>query len=115
MSQKLPKKLRLCDDRLIEQLFKKGKRIQHGVVSFKCLPDEGFQVAFGAPKKRFPKAVERNLLKRRLRESFRLHYKEILGEEPRGCGYFVFNGTTETPFHEIDKAMVEVLNSWKAL
>jgi ribonuclease P protein component len=115
MSQKLPKKLRLCDDRLIERLFKKGKRIQHGVVSFKYLPDEDFQVAFGAPKKRFPKAVERNLLKRKLRESFRLHYRKILGEEPSGYGYFVFNGTTETSFQEINKAMVEVLNSWKAL
>lgn len=113
MSQKLPKKLRLCDERLIEQLFKKGKRIQHGVVSFRYLPAEAFQIGFGAPKKLFPKAVERNLLKRKLRESFRLHYKEVLGEEPKGYGYFVFNGTRETSFHEIDKAMIEVLSSWK--
>jgi len=36
------------------------------------------RVAFTVPKKTFKKAVERNKLKRRMREAYRLNYKNIL-------------------------------------
>ena len=36
------------------------------------------QVLFSVPKRRFPLAVHRNLLKRRMRESYRLQKSELL-------------------------------------
>ena len=113
MNQNLPKSARLCDDRLIEQLFQKGKKIQRGALVFKYLSADDFQVGFGVPKKRYPRAVDRNLVKRKLRESFRLHYKKILGEDFKGFGYFVFNGDISTSFSEIEKTMTDLLRLWK--
>jgi ribonuclease P protein component len=114
MSNSLPKKIRLCDNLLIEALFQKGEKLQSGYLICKYLESKNFQVGFSAPKKLFPRAVDRNQIKRHLRESFRLHYKEILGENPKGYGYFIFKGRINTSFKETEKVMIGVLNSWRA-
>jgi len=114
MSNSLPKKIRLCDNLLIETLFQKGEKFQKESLICKYLESVNFQVGFSAPKKRFPRAVDRNQIKRHLRESFRLHYKEILGESPKGYGYFIFMGSVNTSFKETEELMKEVLTYWKA-
>jgi ribonuclease P protein component len=114
MNNSLPKKIRLCDNMLIDALFEKGEKLQSGLLICKYLESVNFQVGFSAPKKLFPRAVDRNQIKRHLRESFRMHYKEILGENPKGYGYFIFKGSVNTSFKETEKVMIAVLNSWKA-
>jgi ribonuclease P protein component len=114
MSKSLPKKIRLCDNVLIDALFQKGERIHRGPIICKHINNDHFQVGFGAPKKLFPKAVDRNHIKRLLRESFRLHYKTILGENPKSCGYFIFKGNKNISLKEIEEVMVDVLKVWKA-
>ncbi len=70
----LPKKERLCGKRGISLLLAKGK---HGTVrSFRYLflsgtGAESNRILISVPKKLFKRAVKRNLLKRRIRESFR--------------------------------------------
>ena len=114
MNNSLPKKIRLCDNMLIDALFEKGEKLQSGPLICKYLESVNFQVGFSAPKKLFPRAVDRNQIKRHLRESFRMHYKEILGENPKGYGYFIFKGSVNTSFKETEKVMIAVLNFWKA-
>ena len=73
-SNTLPKKERLCGKTGISMLLAKGK---HGNVSgmrFLCRKDTGNEVnriMVSVPKKMFKRAVKRNLLKRRIRESWR--------------------------------------------
>ena len=73
-SNTLPKKERLCGKTGISMLLAKGK---HGNVSgmrFLCRKGTGNEVnriMVSVPKKLFKRAVKRNLLKRRIRESFR--------------------------------------------
>lgn len=71
----LKKEERLCSKKLIDELFHNGS-------SFLCYPykitwlladaDYPVQVLFSVPKKRYKKAVDRNLVKRRMREAYRL-------------------------------------------
>jgi len=76
------KEERLCNKKLIEGLYHNGS-------SFLCYPfrvswmltDNGTQpaqVVFGVAKKRYKKAVDRNLIKRRMREAYRLHKQQFL-------------------------------------
>ena len=77
------KEERLCNKRLIDELFHNGS-------SFLCYPFKAswvvvngpqqvpVQVLFAVAKKRYKRAVDRNLLKRRMREAYRLHKQEQL-------------------------------------
>ena len=70
----LPKKERLCGKKPISELLAKGK---HGAVPglrYLCLRRNDAEVSrimVSVPKKSFKRAVKRNLLKRRIRESWR--------------------------------------------
>jgi len=59
----------------VEVTFRKGKYLKCGAFSAKlyCVPAEKPSVKFlvSIPKKRIPKAVDRNTMKRRTREAFR--------------------------------------------
>lgn len=81
----LPKKERLCSKTLIDQLFlghssnKKEWpiRVVYQVVKRKDEHDAQWEILTSVSKRYFKRAVKRNLVKRQLREGFRLH-KSIL-------------------------------------
>ena len=77
------KEERLCNKKLIDELFHNGS-------SFLCYPFKvswmytdaifGYpvQVLLSVSKKRYKRAVDRNLIKRRMREAYRLHKQQYL-------------------------------------
>ncbi|MDT3405578.1 ribonuclease P protein component [Mucilaginibacter terrae] len=77
------KEERLCNKRLLDKLFHSGS-------SFLCYPfrvswlqapepqQATVQVVFAVAKKRYRRAVDRNLIKRRTREAYRVHKQELL-------------------------------------
>jgi len=77
------KEERLCNKKLIDRLFHNGS-------SFLCYPfkaswlvvDEPLQfpaqILFSVSKKRYKHAVDRNLIKRRMREAYRLNKQQYL-------------------------------------
>ena len=70
----LPKKERLCGKKGIERLLAKGKHGSVGKIRFIYAADNGQEtnrLLVSVPKKLFKRAVKRNLLKRRIRESWR--------------------------------------------
>jgi len=79
-----PKQEKLCSKILIEKVFE-GKKVLHlfpfSIYYQHCkLPQEiPMQVAFGVSKKTFKNAVDRNKIKRVMREVYRLNREYLLG------------------------------------
>ncbi len=77
------KEERLCNKKLIDELYHSGS-------SFLCYPFKvswllvvdpqlvPSQILFSVAKKRFKKAVDRNMVKRRMREVYRLNKQQLL-------------------------------------
>ena len=114
------KEERLCNKKLIDELFHNGS-------SFLCYPfkvswlivDEPLlfpaQVLFSVSKKRFKRAVDRNLIKRRIREAYRLYkqqylYTSLQDSEKKIIFSVGFIGKEISSYELIDKKMLKLLN-----
>lgn len=77
------KEERLCSIKLIERLYHSGSSFlvyPFRILWLKSDTDSSFpvQVLISVPKKKFKRAVDRNLLKRRIREIYRLNKSQSL-------------------------------------
>ncbi len=110
---------RLCSKKAIADLFENGR-------SFYLFPLQVIwtfseneqakpaQVAFSVSKRLFKKAVSRNLIRRRMREAYRLH-KHTLYEALEHSGkkitfILIFKDKEALPFAAIEKSVVASLN-----
>lgn len=70
-----------------------------------------FAVQFGlsVPKRRFKKAVDRNALRRKIREAYRLNkdriYTELNDQDQQYAFMVLYTGQEILPYQEIEKAM----------
>jgi ribonuclease P protein component len=112
------KEERLCSVKVIDTVFKEGNEIDY--YPFKVLwieaPDEGnypMQLAIAVPKRNFKKATQRNLIKRRIREAFRLHkhpiYTALALAHKRLYVVFIYISKEELPFATLEKSIIALL------
>jgi ribonuclease P protein component len=111
----LHKEERLCSRTIIEELFTSGESFLSYPfkVVFTKTDDSSLspvQAAFTASKRTFKRAVKRNLLKRRMREAYRLNkellYAQIRQKDLHLAIMFVFIGKDMVEYPMIEKAMI---------
>ncbi len=111
MAATLSKSERLCGKKAIAGLMEHGKGGVVGCLRYKFLQAREADVSrilVSVPKRHFKRAVKRNLLKRRIRESYRLQ-KEIL-PVPVDIA-FLYQDRAVLPFSDIYTAMTAVLSA----
>ncbi|WP_018475234.1 ribonuclease P protein component [Echinicola pacifica] len=113
MNYRLPKNERLHSKKLIKELFDKGSSFflyPFKVISLDQPEATVNQVLFSVSKRKHRKAVSRNLLKRRIREAYRLN-KSLLqdGKSGKKVIAFVYVSSDIEDFPTIQKKIQKVL------
>lgn len=110
----LPKEERICSDKTIDSLFSDGDScFKYPLrVVFKPRVEDSVSTSrmlISVPKKRFKHAVDRNRIKRQVREAFRLN-KSILSSIRQGTDIaFVYASSNHYPQDRIEGAVVSAL------
>lgn len=118
----LGKTERLGERKILEDLFLNGEKIHTPGLTLRWKKDEKLstvqaKAAFSVPKRLFKKAVDRNLLKRRMRESYRKNKPFRIPEagEYDKIYYFLFTYTAHkiNSYREIESKIVLTLQHLK--
>jgi len=110
------KEERLCHKRLISLLFAKGSSFNLYPLRFvyytpQDLPPGQTQVLLSVSKRYFKRAVDRNRLKRQMREAYRLNKHTFIQDPeqaPRLLG-ILYIGKEKKSFHSIQKKLISGL------
>jgi ribonuclease P protein component len=110
---------RLCSTKIITGLFESGNSFYTSLFkvvwgqSPVALPGPA-QVAFSVSKKGFRLAVNRNLIKRRMREAYRKNkstlYEHLTSENIQIAFIVILRGNTVPDYLTIEKSMNEMIN-----
>ena len=110
-----PKKERLHSKKLIQELFDKGSSFYLYPFKVLYLPNaEGgpHQVLFSVSKRKFKRAVDRNLIKRKIREAYRLNKHTLNSaseEQPSLLIAYIYTGKEIPDFHFLEKRLSKSL------
>lgn len=105
----LSKAEKVCGKTDTSRLIKNGVYRNEGCIRYCYLPSEAevSRILVSVPKRNFKRAVKRNLLKRRIREAYRLN-KEIL-TAPVDI-LFIYTASAVLPFKDIEQAVCSALS-----
>lgn len=113
----LPRSKILRGRKNFERLFEKSTVLSSNSLHFRYRlyqnPDEGCYIGFIAPKKKLKGAVQRNRVKRIMREAYRLNQQVVKGlfdkKEFGLHGVFIAN-QSKLGFADVEKDIISILN-----
>ena len=118
LNNKFSKQEKLKSRKTIDLLFSKGRSINNGPVRVVFLAKENLSgslvnTGFSVPKKNIKLAVNRNLLKRRMREAYRLNnhkFKYALTQNKKGLDImFIYTSKQICTYKEIEDKIKVIL------
>ena len=113
-----PKKEKLKGKKSFDVLFSEGQVLKAYPVHLRYLPMDfsdhaQIKVAVVAPKRKFKKAVQRNRVKRLLREAYRLNKSLVFNNiEGNFALLFLYLGNTMPTFAEVEVAVQQLLQDF---
>ena len=120
--QTFSKEERLCGKKQIDQLFEKGekfKEVSFAVIWQKTKAKSEFpaKILISIPKRNIPKANQRNMLKRLLKECYRKQkqslYQVLLQKEKQIIFAIIYQKTDALKYKELESEINLILNRLK--
>lgn len=108
----LTKKERLCGKNAISRLLDEGRHGSAGNIRFLFLAgtgEENNRIMVSVPKKNFKRAVKRNLLKRRIRESYRKQKRNLAVKGGLDV-LFMYNSKEVLSYEEIFQSIGQIIS-----
>lgn len=117
MKNTLPKSDRLTSPVSISKIYEKGKHVNEYPFKIVWLKEMGvpeLKVVFSVPKRKFKRAVDRNQIKRMLREAYRKHKQEcqkVAESQNSGVSLFLIYLGKDIPKSElVEDKIILLLN-----
>jgi ribonuclease P protein component len=113
---RFPRQARLKSRKAIDALFQSGKRVhtEDWRAFYLFRPSPGIQIGVGAPSRNFKKAVDRNRVKRLIREAYRIdqqRWKDRLQEKQQGMDLFIlYTGKQLPDFSSVQKGLIKLVD-----
>lgn len=107
---------RLKSKKSIELLFAQGIHIRKKPLKLVCEVNTSgvLSLGFGVSKRLFPKAVDRNRIKRLMREQFKLLRDKDDYIVFSGSGFFIYEGREMPTLDALKSPMQELVSSWRS-
>jgi ribonuclease P protein component len=114
MSFEFPKREKLKSKKLIDQLFAEGKSISNFPLKLFYLqttfPDSvKIKTGVAVSKKNFKSAVQRNRIKRLLRESFRLNKQRVFNNSEGNFAFLILYLGKEMPTYQLVERNMQII------